>query len=413
MLFPIVSLGAAPARVVVTGAGIVTALGRGWKSNAEGFRSGRTGFRPVTRFDVARQRAKVAAEADVPQPVPRGDLTPHRLARLEHSGRLLLTAADEAWRQSGWEASERLPIILGTTAGGMLLGENYYCQAIEQPKARRQQATRAAHYQAQVQARALADALGCSGPITVLSNACATGSNAVGHAFELVRSRRAEQVLTGGYEAITRMLFAGFDALQALSTTACRPFDAARDGLALGEGAAVLALENLESARRRGAEILGEVVGYGSCIDLHHLTQPHPEGQAAFRSMSLACESAGVGPEEVDYINAHGTGTPLNDSSEALAIRRWAGARASNLPVSSTKASIGHLLGGAGAVEALVCLMALREQFLPPELAFDKPDPAVTFPIVREPREARLRIALSNSFGFGGVNATLVFKRWM
>jgi 3-oxoacyl-[acyl-carrier-protein] synthase II len=208
------------------------------------------------------------------------------------------------------------------------------------------------------------------------------------------------------------MLFAGFDALQSLSPTTCRPFDARRDGLALGEGAAVLALETLESARRRGAPILGEVIGYGTTIDLHHLTQPHPEGEAAFRSMTLACASAGVAPENVDYLNAHGTGTPLNDAAEALAINRWAGSRAATLPVSSTKASVGHLLGAAGAVEAVICLMTLREQFLPPERALETVDPLCHFPVVREPREGPIQIALSNSFGFGGVNATLIFRRW-
>jgi 3-oxoacyl-[acyl-carrier-protein] synthase II len=228
----------------------------------------------------------------------------------------------------------------------------------------------------------------------------------------MVRNGGAERVLAGGYEGLSRLLFAGFDSLQALSATTCRPFDAHRDGLALGEGAAVLALESLESAKKRGAEILGEVSGYGETIDLHHLTQPHPQGDAALKSMSLACERAGITPDQVDYINAHGTGTPLNDGAEALAIQRWAGGRAASLPVSSTKAGIGHLLGAAGAVEAVVCLMALREGFLPPEPAFESPDPACTFPIVREAQEGRARVALSNSFGFGGVNGTLILRRW-
>jgi len=154
------------------------------------------------------------------------------------------------------------------------------------------------------------------------------------------------------------------------------------------------------------------MVGYGSTIDLHHLTQPHPEGDAASAAMQLACESARLNPDQIDYVNAHGTGTPLNDSAEAFGIRRWGGARSATLPVSSTKASIGHLLGASGAVEAVVCLMALRERFLPPERSFETPDPACTFPIVREPCEARLFRVLSNSFGFGGVNASLIFQKW-
>ena len=171
-------------------------------------------------------------------------------------------------------------------------------------------------------------------------------------------------------------------------------------------------METLDSARRRGAEILGELIGYGTAIDQHHLTQPHPQGSTTLAVMKQACASAGVTPEEIDYVNAHGTGTPLNDSSEAVAISEWAGQRAATLPVSSTKASIGHLLGGAGAVEAVVCLMTLREQWLPPEIAFETPDPACKFPIVQKPQDARVNVVLSNSFGFGGVNATLIFRRW-
>ena len=180
----------------------------------------------------------------------------------------------------------------------------------------------------------------------------------------------------------------------------------------MGEGAAVVALETLESARLRGAPILGELIGYGTAIDQHHLTQPHPRGDTTQAVMKQACTIAGVTPENIDYLNAHGTGTVLNDSSEALAICHWAGHRAETLPVSSTKASIGHLLGAAGAVEAVICLMTLREQWLPPELAFETPDPACQFPVVQKPRDARVNVALSNSFGFGGVNATLILRRW-
>jgi 3-oxoacyl-[acyl-carrier-protein] synthase II len=207
-------------------------------------------------------------------------------------------------------------------------------------------------------------------------------------------------------------VFSGFAALQTLSPTVCRPFDARRDGLALGEGAAVLALETLQHARRRGAAILGELIGYGTAIDQHPLTQPHPQGNTALAVMKQACAAAEVAPEDIDYINAHGTGTPLNDISEAIAISHWAGRRAATLPVSSTKASIGHLLGGAGAAGAVACLMALREQWLPAQAVFETPDPACGFPIVHQPRDTRVDVALSNAFGFGGVNATLILRRW-
>ena len=412
MLYPRANLPAGFRRVVITGAGIFTALGAGWKSNAEGFRLGRRVFRPVTLFDVSRQRVRSAAEAELPPGLPDTRLSPRQAARLDRATRMLLLAASEGWNQAGWNGDGEAPLVLGTTAGGMALGEAYFRQALLEPQGRRCQPTRAVYYQSQMQARVVADSLGISGPTLIVSNACASGANAIGQAWEWVRAGHTDRALAGGYDALTQLVFSGFDSLQTLSPTSCRPFDAGRDGLSLGEGAAIVALETLDSARRRGAEILGELIGYGTTIDAHHLTQPQPEGDAAFNSMTAACEAARVTPAEIDYVNAHGTGTPLNDSAEALAIGRWAAGRAATLPVSSTKASIGHLLGAAGAVEAIVCLMCLREQWLPPEIAFDKPDPACVFPIVSRPSDARVQLAMSNSFGFGGVNATLIFRRW-
>jgi 3-oxoacyl-[acyl-carrier-protein] synthase II len=411
MLYPI-NRPAEPPRVVVTGAGIVSALGIGWEINARGFRFGRLTARPVTLFDVSRQRVKWAAEVDLPEAMPTGRLTTRQTARLDRGARLLLLAAREAWQQCGWQPAEDLPFVLGTTAGGMNLGEDYYRQAVETPGHHGRQSTRALYYQAQTQARAVSEALGFSGPVRILSNACASGSDAVGLAWQMIRRGCAERILAGGYDAHSRMVFAGFDSLQVLSPTICRPFDAGRNGLLLGEGAGALALESLPHARRRGARILGEIIGYGSTIDRHHLTQPHPQGNGAFAAMNLACQSARINPDEVDYINAHGTGTVLNDSAEAAAINRWAGARAGTLPVSSTKAGIGHLLGAAGAVEAVVCLMTLREQWLPPKIAVETPDPACAFPLVRNPQDATVNVVLSNSFGFGGINASLLFRRW-
>jgi 3-oxoacyl-[acyl-carrier-protein] synthase II len=412
MLFPATPPPREPVRVVITGAGIVTALGTGWRSNAEGFRAGRTAFRPVSLFDVSRQRAKTAAEADLPGTLPQTRLDGRRLERLDRAGKMLLLAAHEAWEQAGWEPVENLPLVLGTTAGGMMLGEAYFRRALENPRRHRGQAFRAACYQPQVQARLVMEALNFSGPIIIVSNACASGGNAIGQAWELIRSGQAARAVAGGFDSLCEMVFSGFDSLQALSATVCRPFDARRDGLALGEGAAVVMLETLDGARQRGANILGEVIGYASSIDQHHLTQPHPQGQTTQAVMKSACASARITPEHIGYVNAHGTGTPLNDSSEALAITEWAGVHAASLPVSSTKANIGHLLGAAGAVEAVVCLMVLREQWLPPEIAFEVPDPACKFPVVQRPQDASLEIALSNSFGFGGVNASLIFRRW-
>jgi 3-oxoacyl-[acyl-carrier-protein] synthase II len=294
----------------------------------------------------------------------------------------------------------------------MSLGETYFRQSTTAPENHLHQAERVIHYQAQRQGLDLADAFGFTGPVIMIVNACASGANAIGHAWELLRRGHADRVLTGGYDALSQLVFSGFDALQALSPTQCRPFDADRDGLALGEGAAVFALETEDSARRRGVPILGEIAGYGAAHDPHHLTQPHPEGTAALSAMMAACKSAGLRPDQIGYINAHGTGTPLNDSAEAAAINRWAGEHASGIAVSSTKAVIGHLLGAAGAVEAAVCLMALQGQWLPPTRTILNPDPIVRFSIPRQATSASFTYALTNSFGFGGANASLILRRW-
>jgi 3-oxoacyl-[acyl-carrier-protein] synthase II len=401
-----------PHRVVVTGAGIITSLGQGWQTNAEGFRTGRPAFRPVTLFDVSRQRSKIAAEINLPSELPPTRLSANAVRRLARATRILLHATHEAWTQAGWNAAEEFPVVLGTTSGEMALGEKYLQQALESPFRKKRQATRVVHYQVQQQGLNLCSAFGFQGPLATISNACASGANAIGQAWEMLQAGRAEKVLTGGYDALCQLTFAGFDSLQALSPTPCRPFDARRDGLTLGEGAAMLTLETLAHAKKRGAEILGEIIGYGATTDTHHLTQPHPEGNAALAAMNAACARAGISPADIDYLNAHGTATPQNDATETAAINRWAGARAKTLRVSSTKAVSGHLLGGAGAVEAVVCLMALRGQWLPPQTTIGNPDPACQFQVVREPGAAKIQTVLSNSFGFGGANATLIFRRW-
>jgi 3-oxoacyl-[acyl-carrier-protein] synthase II len=412
VLFPLARQANGSPRVVVTGAGIITSLGAGWAQNAKGFRAGRTALRPVTLFDVSRQRVKVAGEVDLPLELPPTRLNERVKQRTDRASKLLLHAAHEAWKQAGWEPSENLPLVLGTTGGGMSLGEAVYRQAIRAPHSRCGQPTRVVHYQPQRQAIDLAEALGFSGPVTIIANACASGANAIGHAWELLRRGHAERVLAGGYEGLSQLIFSGFDSLQALSPTQCRPFDEHRDGLALGEGAGVVALETLESASRRHAEIIAEIAGYGAVTDAHHLTQPHPQGDAAFAAMTAACASARVSPNQIGYVNAHGTGTPLNDAAEAMALNRWAGADARTLSVSSTKASIGHLLGAAGAVEVVICLMALSERWLPPTSTLRTPEPTCAFPVLRKPVDAKVEYALTNSFGFGGANASLILRRW-
>ncbi|MBI3870505.1 MAG: beta-ketoacyl-[acyl-carrier-protein] synthase family protein [Verrucomicrobia bacterium] len=413
MLFPRPKTSSTPRRVVVTGAGIVTGLGRGWDSNLNGFRNGLQSFRSVTLFDVSRQRARIASEVDLPLKLPATKLSARRVGRLDRATTMLLLASVEAWNQSGWKPNANTPLVLGTTGCGMTQGESYLTQAIKTPLSQRLQATRIVNYLPQHQALDVCDALGFGGPITIIANACASGANAIGHAWQMIRNGESDRVLTGGFDALCHLIYAGFDSLHALSPSPCRPFDAKRDGLTLGEGAGILAMETLESAQARDAAILGEIAGYAASTDIHHLTQPHPQGNAAFDTMTGACEIGNITPHEVDYLNAHGTATPHNDSTEAAAINRWAGKRASTLPVSSTKASIGHTLGAAGAVEAVVSLMALQEQFLPPELGLETVDAACLFPIVRRKTNALVTVVMSNSFGFGGANATLLLKRWL
>ena len=403
-----------PQRVAVTGAGIITSMGIGWAVNAAGFRQGRTALREITVFDAARQRVNRAGEVVFDKPLPQTKLTPRQLQRMDRASKLLVYAGAEAMAQCGWSENERtaqpIPLCLGTSAGAMAVGEAYYHAKTAKPAQRHRLAEQVMLYQPPTQAQFLLNALGMQGPITIIANACASGANAIGHAFRLIKTGRAPRVICGGYDALASMVFAGFDSLQALSTTTPRPFDAHRDGLALGEGAAVLMLERYEDAVARGAEILAEIAGYGAATDLHHLTQPHPQGDAALTSMTQACAEAGVTAKEVQYINSHGTGTPLNDIAEGFAIQRWAGVDVGSVMVSSTKAAIGHLLGGAGAVETVICLMALREGFVPPTAAIETADPVCTFDLVREPRDAALECVLTNSFGFGGANATLVMK---
>ncbi|MGB0581474.1 MAG: beta-ketoacyl-[acyl-carrier-protein] synthase family protein, partial [Limisphaerales bacterium] len=340
---------------------------------------------------------------------PITELGPRVESRLERGAQLLLHAGAEAWGQSGWNGGGDIPVILGTTCGGMTLGEDYYRAAVDGSEVRSTQSARSIYYQAQRQGALLGKAFGFGGEVSIIANACASGANAIGHAYDRVRTGQDEQVLAGGYDALCQMVYAGFDSLQALSTTTCRPFDANRDGLGLGEGAAVVAMETLDHAKERGVEILGEIVGYGAATDVHHLTQPHPNGDAAVATMSEAMEQAGLSLGDIGYLNAHGTGTPLNDVSEAGAINRLL--NGGQVAVSSTKGGIGHLLGGAGAVETVICLLALDGQWLPPEPMLETLDPVCEFEVVTEPTEAEFEYAMTNSFGFGGANATLILRR--
>ena len=391
--------------VVITGMGIVTPLGRDLAENTAGLRAGRMAFSPVTLFDVSRQRVGTAGQVDLP------DEPGKAWSRMDRGTRLALLAARQALAAAGLAGGE-MPMVVGTSAAAMPIGEEYYQQALATTANSSRQLRRVELYQAQRQMTDMARELGVSGPIRIISNACASGANAIGQAFHLVRSGRAEVVLAGGYDALCQLVFCGFDALQALSPSGIpRPFDAARDGLALGEGAGFVVVESAAAAKARGARVIAEILGYGAATDVHHLTQPHPLGDAALLTMQAACAMAGLAPEQIDYINSHGTGTVLNDVAEGHAIQRWAGEAVGKIKVSSTKSAIGHLLGGAGAVESVIALLALEGQWLPASLNVREADAVCSFDLVRTPREAVVQRVLTNSFGFGGANATLIFGK--
>jgi 3-oxoacyl-[acyl-carrier-protein] synthase II len=392
------------ARVAVVAAGIVSPLGSSLQETITSLRSAADCVAPVTGFDVSQCRCKTAAQI----PNERLLSTPDNVRkqrRLHRASQMMITALEELHRFDA-EFEPELTVI-GTTSGGMSFGQDYY-RALHRHRSLRRSPEWLANYPPQ---KAVADALEAfrlASPCRVIANACASGTNAIGHAFECVRSGKYQRVLTGGYDAISELVFVGFDSLQAATPEKCRPFDRDRSGMVLGEGAALLALENFESAQKRGAKILAEIIGYGISTDNHHLTQPDPSGSGPRRAMEQALRNAGRNAADVDYINAHGTATPFNDVAEGKAIAELFG----EVPVSSTKSMIGHSLGAAGAIEAVVCLLALREQFLPANINFENPDPQLPLNIVaNKSPEAKIDIVLSNSFGFGGTNASILLQR--
>src|SRR6266436_5103031 len=392
------------ARVAVVAAGVVSPLGFGLSETLDSLCKSRDCVSPVTRFSVAQCRCKTAGQvSDDRLLAGRGEAP--RSRRLHRASHMMIQALKEVLAQEPRFEPELT--VIGTTSGGMSYGEHYY-RSLRQAGDLRRAPTWIANYPAQKPVIDAQVAFGISAPCQVIANACASGTNAIGHAFECVRSGRYQRVLTGGYDAISELVFTGFDSLQASTPEKCRPFDRDRTGMVLGEGAATLALENLESANGRGAPILAEIIGYGISTDNFHLTQPDPTGIGAQQAMQQALESARVSAKEVDYINAHGTATLFNDAAEGKAISTLF----NGVPVSSTKGMMGHSLGAAGAIEAVICLLALQHQFLPPNINFGALDDHLDLNIVaNKARPAVLRTALSNSFGFGGTNASILMRR--
>ena len=388
-------------RVAVTAMGVISPLGQGLEETTRSLREGRDGVSAVTAFDVSKTRCKMAGQVEELRIADCG----LRISKLHPASHMMIAAAREV--HAGDPDFQPELVVIGTTSGGMSFGEAFYRAQIANGHAR-ERAAWLANYLPQKPVLDAQEACGFSAPSQIIANACASGTNAIGHAFALVRAGKHLRVLCGGYDAISEMVFVGFDSLQASTPEKIRPFDRSRTGLVLGEGAALLALEEWESARARGASIIAEITGYGVSTDNHHLTQPHPSGIGPRQAMERALADARRTPAEVDYINAHGTATTFNDATEGAAIAQLFGDR---VPVSSTKSMMGHALGAAGAIEAVFSIIALQQQFLPPNINFEELDPAWPLNIVANTaREARLRCAVSNSFGFGGTNASIVVE---
>jgi 3-oxoacyl-[acyl-carrier-protein] synthase II len=392
-------------RVAVVAAGVVSPVGFGLSETLDSLQETRDCITRVTRFSVAECRCKTAGQVSDERLLSNRSKG-GRAQRLHRASHMMISALGEALAQSPQFKPELT--VVGTTSGGMSHGEDYF-RALNRHDSLRHSPTWIANYPAQKPVIDAQEAFGISSPCQVIANACASGTNAIGHAFECVRSGRYERVLTGGYDALSELVFVGFDSLQASTPEKCRPFDRGRTGMVLGEGAAILALENLDAARARGARVLAEVIGYGMSNDNFHLTQPDPSGIGPRRAMERALESAQISADAIDYINAHGTATPFNDAAEGKAISELFG----RVPVSSTKGMMGHSLGAAGAIEVIVCLLALQHQFLPGNINFRAPDENIDLNVVaNKARPAALRTVLSNSFGFGGTNASIAIGKF-
>ncbi len=406
-------------RVVVTGIGAITPLGNNVTETWEGLKNGKNGIGPITFFDTEKYKARLGAE--VKDFNPRDYLEVNDVLRTDRYVQLAVGAAKQAVEESDIEGKvipERFAVIFGTGIGGIGTFETEHTKLMEKGP-RRVSPLFVPMMIGNMASGMIAIRHDCRGSAMPTVTACASGSNAIGEAMRLIRHGYADAVITGGSEAaICPSAIAGFVNMQALSTAenpdeASLPFDRRRGGFVIGEGAVALVLEEYEHALRRGAHIYGEVCGYGSTCDAHHITAPHPQARGGAQAMLLAMEEAGYTTEDIVYVNAHGTGTPMNDMVETLAIKKALGEEsAKRAYVSSTKSMTGHMLGAAGAIEALACLFALQEGTIPPTINLKEQDEACDLNYVPNTAvKADITLALSNSLGFGGHNACLAFRK--
>ena len=409
-------------RVVITGLGTVNPLGTDTGTFWQRVQAGESGIGPVTRFDASDFSSRIAGE--IPDFNDRHVLESRESRRMDLFSRFAIVAAMEALGDAGIDTDDldpdRIGVLLGVGFGGMDTLELEFKHLFARgPKG--VHPLLVPKMISNIAAGHIAIRIRAYGPSYTVVSACASATDAIGESYRWIKDGATDIMLSGGTEApVSALALAGFCVLQAVSTKfnddparASRPFDGARDGFVLGEGAGILVLEELEHARRRGAPIYAELSGYGATCDANHLTAPHPKGLGAVTAMRMALTTGGVPAADVDYINAHGTSTQLNDATETAAIKQVFGDHATALKVSSTKSQVGHLLGAAGAVEAVATVLAIRDQYFPPTINYEQPDPACDLDYVpNEGRPGAVKAALSNSFGFGGHNAVLAFRRY-
>ena len=406
-------------RVVITGLGAVTPLATGVEESWRKLCQGKSGVARITKFDPSGFNVQIAAE--LKDFHPEDFLDKKKIRRTDPFIQYAMVAARMAIDDSGLTINgsnaSRVGVVLGSCAGGMTMyGKNLF--ALRDEGADKVSPFFIPGFIANMAAGEVSMAFGARGPSKCVVTACATGNNCIGDAFRLIQYDEADAMIAGGSDAyILPIAIAGFDKMRALSRRnnepekASRPFDKDRDGFIIGEGAGVVILEEMESAVRRGTKIYAELAGYGSNIDSFHITEPDWENQA--RCLKLALSDAAISPSDVDYINAHGTSTAINDVSETKAIKAALGEHSKKVPISSNKSIFGHLLGAAGGVEAIFTVLTIRDGIIPPTINYETPDPECDLDYVPNiARKAQVNIALSNSFGFGGVNATLVFRKF-
>ena len=408
-------------RAVITGLGPITAIGIGRENFWRGLRAEKSGIGRISSFDTSQFNAHCAGE--ILDWVPENHFPPHRLKRLDRYAQFAVASAKMALDDAGLSYSrerpqDRVGVSFGTALGGISNAEQDHARFLKK-------GTRGVNQTLALQVFGgsghsnIAIEFGFRGVGTTNSNSCASGTVSVGEGLRYIRDDMADVIVAGAAEApLSPLSFGAFAIIKAMSqwkgdpAQACRPFDLERDGFVMGEGAACLIIEELEHARRRGAHIYAEVLGYSLNNDAFHMTSPLPSGESSMRAMRESLADAGITPEQIDYINAHASSTPLNDSNETMAIKKVFGSRASQLPVSGTKAYTAHALGATGAMEAALCALAIERNWIPPTLNRDNPDPACDLDVVPyHGRDAELNYVMSNSFGFGGINACVIFGR--